>query len=119
MTIDPQHALIEALDSLLEQEREALVDGRLSALPEILERKEQLIDSLNEMTGLASVDLQPLRGKVMRNQALLDGALKGIRSVANRFSTLRRMRRTLETYDDQGRKSSLVRARDNTLEKRA
>ncbi|MBR9762720.1 MAG: flagellar protein FlgN, partial [Rhodobacteraceae bacterium] len=32
---------------------------------------------------------------------------------------LRKIRRTLETYDSQGRKSALVRQHDNKLEKRA
>ncbi|QOL81897.1 flagellar export chaperone FlgN [Pseudooceanicola spongiae] len=119
MTKDPQQTLIEELDKLLEREREALVGGRLDALPELLELKERLIDSLNEMEGIEAHQLQPLRGKVLRNQALLDGALRGIRSVANRFSTLRKIRRTLETYDDKGRKTALVQQHDNKLEKRA
>ncbi|KAA2315563.1 hypothetical protein DL237_02645 [Pseudooceanicola sediminis] len=119
MTQDPQQTLIEELDKLLEQEREALVSGKLDSLPALLELKEGLIDSLNEMDGIEAHHLQPLKGKVMRNQALLDGALRGIRTVANRFSTLRKIRRTLETYDDKGRKSALVQQHENKLEKRA
>ncbi|NIZ09740.1 flagellar export chaperone FlgN [Pseudooceanicola sp. HF7] len=119
MTEDPHQRLIDDLDVLLEQEREALIKGQLDTLPDLLERKETLIDALNEIDGLEALQLQPLRGKVLRNQALLDGALRGIRSVANRFSTLRKIRRTLETYDDQGRKNALVQKRDNKLEKRA
>ena len=119
MTPDPHQTLIDQLDILLEKERETLVNGELDSLPQLLEEKEGLIDALNAIDGLDALQLQPLRGKVLRNQALLDGALRGIRSVANRFSTLRKIRRTLETYDDQGRKNALVRARDNKLEKRA
>lgn len=119
MTKDPHQDLIDSLDVLLEREREALMAGRLEALTDLLDQKERLIDRLNGLEGLDAVDLQPLRGKAQRNQALLDGALRGIRTVANRFSTLRKIRRTLETYDSQGRKSALVRQHDNKLEKRA
>ncbi|MBR9821115.1 MAG: flagellar protein FlgN [Rhodobacteraceae bacterium] len=119
MTKDPHQDLIDSLDVLLEREREALMAGRLDALSELLDQKERLIDRLNGLEGLDAADLQPLRGKAQRNQALLDGALRGIRTVANRFSTLRKIRRTLETYDSQGRKSALVRQHDNKLEKRA
>ncbi|QPM91299.1 hypothetical protein [Pseudooceanicola algae] len=119
MIPDPHQPLIDELDVLLEKERDALVHGKLDILPDLLEQKEGLIDALNEIDGLEALQLQPLRGKVLRNQALLDGALRGIRTVANRFSTLRKIRRTLETYDDQGRKSALVAKHDNKLEKRA
>lgn len=119
MTKDPHQNLIDELDLLLETERDALMGGRLEALPELLQAKENLIDRLNALDGLDGDDLGALRGKAQRNQALLDGALRGIRSVANRFSTLRKIRRTLETYDRQGRKSALVRQHDNRLEKRA
>ncbi|PJE27416.1 hypothetical protein SAMN06297129_0653 [Pseudooceanicola antarcticus] len=119
MTKDPHQKLIDELDLLLEKERDALLAGQLQTLPELLEQKEGLIDRLNGLEGLETAELQPLRGKAQRNQALLDGALRGIRTVANRFSTLRKIRRTLETYDSQGRKSALVRQHDNKLEKRA
>ncbi|WP_010141274.1 flagellar protein FlgN [Oceanicola sp. S124] len=119
MTNDPHQKLIDELDVLLESEREALMTGQLDKLTDLLERKEALIDRLNGLEGLEAADLQPLRGKAQRNQALLDGALRGIRTVANRFSTLRKIRRTLETYDSQGRKSALVSQHDNKLEKRA
>lgn len=119
MTNDPHQQLIDELDLLLEKERDALMTGQLEMLPELLEQKEGLIDRLNGLDGLEAAELQPLRGKAQRNQALLDGALRGIRTVANRFSTLRKIRRTLETYDSQGRKSALVSQHDNKLEKRA
>lgn len=119
MTQDLHQGLIDDLDLLLEKERDLLIKGKLDALPGLLEQKEALISALGQLDGLEADFLQPLRGKVMRNQALLDGALRGIRTVANRFSALRRIRRTLETYDDQGRKSSLRQSHDNKLEKRA
>lgn len=119
MTKDPHQELIDALDLLLEQERDALMAGQLEALAPLLAQKEALIDRLTALDGLEEAALRPLRGKAARNQVLLDGALRGIRTVANRFSTLRKIRRTLETYDSQGRKSALVQQHDNRLEKRA
>ncbi len=119
MTHDPHQALIDQLDALLDQERAVLTAGRLEALPGLLEAKETLIDQLNALNDMTPERLQPLRGKAQRNQALLDGALRGIRTVANRFSTLRKIRNTLETYDRTGRKSALLQQHDNKLEKRA
>ncbi|MGI3164044.1 flagellar biosynthesis protein FlgN [Pseudooceanicola sp. 200-1SW] len=119
MTQDPHQGLIDELDALLDQERAVLTEGRLEALPALLGAKEALIDRLNALDDMAPDRLHPLRGKAERNQALLDGALRGIRTVANRFSTLRKIRSTLETYDSSGRKSALLQQHDNKLEKRA
>jgi hypothetical protein len=82
-------------------------------------RKEALIDALNAQDPGAKTDLVSLQGKVNRNQALLDGALQGIRKVAGRMSAFRKIRHTLETYDKTGRKQSIQGEVDHQIEKRA
>ncbi|WP_322867705.1 hypothetical protein U5922_016715 [Aquicoccus sp. G2-2] len=84
-----------------------------------LDQKKALIDALNDTPAAAGVSLQTLQGKVLRNQALLDSALGGIRSVANKMSTLHRIRRTLDTYDESGRRMTIESVSENKLEKRA
>lgn len=119
MTHDMTDKTIEALDDLLERERGALLEGDLDVLVRQLDEKKALIDTLN-ITDMAGQDsLIDLQGKVARNQALLDSALQGIRSVANRMNALHRIRRSLDTYDESGRKKTIEGLRKRTVEKRA
>jgi hypothetical protein len=78
-----------------------------------------LIDALSESGEHDVATVSALQAKLERNQVLFDQALAGIRNVASRLSALRRLRKTLETYDEHGRKSALVTSEDNKLEKRA
>jgi hypothetical protein len=107
------------LDALLEHERRALLQGDLEAIAALLNRKEALIDALNAQAPGPKADLLSLQGKVHRNQALLDGALEGIRKVAGRISTFRKIRHTLETYDKTGRKQAIQGEANHQIEKRA
>lgn len=119
MTNDTPQTLINRLDTLLEDERRALLRGDLDAIAALLGRKEALIDALNAQDPGAKTDLQALQGKVGRNQALLDGALQGIRKVAGRMAAFRKIRRTLETYDETGRKQAIQGEVEHQIEKRA
>lgn len=114
-----QNGLFEALDALLERERNALIDGDLAAISELIEEKEGLLDQIAALDGAGKRGLEDLQGKAIRNQALLDSALRGIRNVASRFAALRKVRKSLETYDEKGRKTSLAALPENKVEKRA
>lgn len=113
-----QHT-IAALDGLLERERAALLDGDLDLLVGQLGEKKALIDTLNDCADAGGERLEALQTKVLRNQALLDSALQGIRSVASRMSALHRIRRTLDTYDESGRKTTIESLTEPRMEKRA
>ncbi|QIE45778.1 flagellar protein FlgN [Pseudohalocynthiibacter aestuariivivens] len=119
MTDNTVQVLIDRLDTLLEKERRALLVGDLDAIGGLLAQKEHLIDALNIAAPDAQHDLRPVQGKVARNQALLDGALQGIRKVATRMAAFRKIRRTLETYDESGRKLILQADVEHKVEKRA
>lgn len=119
MTTETQQEIINRLDELLELERAALLQGELDKIPTLLEEKERLIDALNEHQPDKIADLQELQIKVERNQALLDGALQGIRKVAARMAAFRRIRRSLETYDETGRKHTIKGETEHRVEKRA
>ena len=112
-------ATIDALDDLLESERDALLAGDLEKLTSLAERKEMLIDTLNAVEQTDLMRLQALDAKVKWNQKLLDGALEGIRSVARRMAAFRHVRSSLDTYDAKGEKSSIEIDVDHTVEKRA
>ncbi|WP_299847505.1 flagellar protein FlgN [uncultured Roseovarius sp.] len=119
MKTETQQDIITRLDELLELERAALLQGELDKIPVLLEEKERLIDALNAGQPDASLSLEELQLKVERNQALLDGALQGIRKVAARMAAFRRIRRSLETYDETGRKRTIQGETERRVEKRA
>jgi len=110
---------LDALDKLLDAERIALLEGDLVKLTEMLPTKEALMNALNEEGQTDLPALVELDGKVRRNQLLLDGALEGIREVANRMSALRKMRSSLETYGSDGKKRNIEVATDHSVERRA
>lgn len=111
--------VVDALDDVLDAEREALLTGNLEKIGRLLEQKEALIEELSVLEELEAKPLQDLTGKLKRNQDLLDHALQGIRSVANRLAALRRVRSTLDTYDSNGAKRSINLSEDGSVEKRA
>ncbi len=119
MTHDTHSKLYTELEGLLDRERRALIDGDLSEIAPLIEEKEHLLESIAHLDGAERESLVGLQNKAMRNQALLDNALQGIRNVAARFSTLRRIRKSLETYDEKGRKASLTVLPESKVEKRA
>ncbi|WP_372835712.1 flagellar protein FlgN [Puniceibacterium confluentis] len=108
-----------ALDRLLDEERTALLAGELSRIEGIIHRKSALIDALAESSIDDFAAVSALQVKLRRNQTLFDQALAGIRTVASRLSSLRQLRKTLETYDHHGRKSALLIADNTKLERRA
>lgn len=100
--------LIESLMHLLERERALLLKGQLDALAEIIPIKETLLDEIAARDRTApEAQMVALRARIARNQALLDGALRGIRAVAARMSDLRQVRRGLDTYDQSGRRTTI------------
>ncbi len=111
--------IIDQLDDLLDSERLALLEGDLDRISGLLEQKEYLIDTLNGLEPTTRPKLQELQNKVARNQALLDGALQGIRKVASRMAAYRKIRRSLETYDETGHKKIITGSVDHKVEKRA
>lgn len=119
MTQDRIDTLIEDLDQLLDAERRALVDGDLDELARLYDGKEALITGLNALDRLESEQLQEVRHKMTRNQALLNSAMEGIRGVADRMAELRRLRQSLSTYDRDGRRHQFETPTEQKLEKRA
>lgn len=110
---------IDALDALLETERQALLKGEIDSLAELHEEKASLVEKLRVLDLQDRDEMSRLNDKITRNQALLSSALDGIRSVAQRLAEVRHVRENLDTYDAQGRKVTVSTRKDATLEKRA
>ncbi|WP_420569087.1 flagellar protein FlgN [Thalassovita sp.] len=110
-------AILRDLRSLLDEERQCLLSGELSKLPALLERKQALVDCLEDADD--PVDLRALHDRLARNHTLLTSAMEGIQRVSNRLDTLKRLRKSLETYDSSGRRNAIPTAHAGKVEKRA
>lgn len=119
MTRSSPTGLMQEIDTLLEQERTALIEGRLDDLVALIARKEELARALADAPLGGSDALERLQGKAARNQAMLDSALRGIKSVSTRLSTIRKVRENLESYDQKGRRVTIDTQWTSSLEKRA
>ncbi len=107
------------LTALIEEERLALLNGDLDSIAEIIERKRELITQFAENPPDSVKDIEPFRLQLRRNQMLYDHALAGLRNVADRLGTLRKLRKSLDTYDARGQRQSIDSAKENQLERRA
>jgi flagellar biosynthesis/type III secretory pathway chaperone len=119
MTEQTPQELIDALDAILDQEREALIKGELQKLEPLLDRKDELIGNLNALESAEQDSMAAVQSKVVRNQALLTSAMEGIRAVAARMSELRKVRKGLDVYNQAGNRSSFSTTGAKALEKRA
>ena len=119
MTSEQTDRVFEKLDILLDEERAALLNGDFDAVSNLGTRKERLFEKMAQADLGSIPKLDDLRSKTARNQLLMEAALQGIRSVAERMSALRRVRDTLETYDGQGRKTAIANPVRYKVEKRA
>jgi len=119
MTEQTPQEMIDHLDALLDAEREAILAGDLDEMARLLERKTELIDALAAIDLAEAEQMSALQGKLGRNQMLLDGALQGIRRASARLAAMRQVRRTLETYGEDGRKKTIEGQVAHQLEKRA
>lgn len=105
------------VERLLDDEHAALLSGDLAALPGIVERKEQLAQSLTK-EGLPEGALATLRTKSEHNAELLAAAAKGVRTVLRRVTEIRDANGPLKTYGQDGRQQTLG-STGGSLEKRA
>lgn len=110
--------LAQQLEDLLQAERVALLEGDFEKIAELLDQKETLARDLSD-EPITAEDLAPLRDGMRRNQELFDQALAGIRNVAARLGDLQRIRRSMDTYDGYGRRTTIDAPKNNTLERRA
>ncbi|MEM9966513.1 MAG: flagellar biosynthesis protein FlgN [Pseudomonadota bacterium] len=111
--------IMRELNDVLDQERTALLLGKLESLKELLPSKENLVGQLNADLPDNPGKLTRLERKLRRNQLLLDSALEGIRNVAQKMTKVHKMRGALATYDAAGRKSTIEVDPEHAVEKRA
>lgn len=119
MTAHDPRDLRTRLDKLLTRERTALLSGDLHAIGDLAQEKERLTADLATLGPDGLAHLRDLHDMARRNQALLDGALQGIRLATARLAAYRRLRGEMDTYDPQGRKTTIPGILKHRLERRA
>lgn len=122
MIEDAQQKTISRLNRLLEDERRILLDGDLDRMQHLAAEKERLLQNLKELeepNGNAERCLRDLHDSFARNQALMNGALEGIRTVARRVASYRQAGKSMATYDASGSKQTIEGDVGHHVEKRA
>jgi len=119
MSLPQFQKTFRSLNKLLENERHALMSGNLDQIEPLLSQKEKLLGQINETEAAPSAQVTTLQNKMARNQLLLESAMGGIRSIAERVEILRRARKSLQTYDAHGQKKDVALTEARSVEKRA
>lgn len=109
---------LERLKTFIKDEKEALLTGNFERISELLEEKAALLAEIPHLEKDEEM-LAPVRAGLRRNEELFDHALAGLRNVANRVGQANRLRKSLDTYDEAGRRTSLGEPGGKTLERRA
>jgi hypothetical protein len=91
-----------ALTTLLEKERAALLGGDFVALQKISVSKESLM-KLVARTRITQKEIDALHKLTNRNRRLLVASARGIKSAQNRISNLQAKPAALNTYGPSGR----------------
>jgi flagellar biosynthesis/type III secretory pathway chaperone len=108
---------VNALLSLLEDERQLILAGKIDALPNLANAKSQALSQLGS-GRLSQAQISRLQTVTARNQSLLAAAAEGIRSAQNRLRAIRNPDPSLKTYTRAGTPQVLSRTASN-FEKRA
>ena len=119
MTARTADKIFHDLDTCLDEEQKALLDGNLDRIDGLMEEKSALISELNSLGAAQKPGLDKLRDKAQRNQVLLDGALEGIRLVSQRIADLQALRHSFETYDARGQRRTIEGKIVRKVEKRS
>jgi len=110
--------MLAKLETLLAEEQNALKSGKITQLPELDERKNQILMSLSPSEITDSETILKLREIAARNQALMDAAHKGVRAARERFEALVTAQKPMKLYGPNGKKATMNSITRSTVEKR-
>ncbi|NDW54576.1 hypothetical protein [Aliiroseovarius sp. PrR006] len=108
---------VNALLTLLEDERQMILKGDLRDLPSLTEAKAEALSQLGQ-SAVTQPQLARLQALAARNQSLLSAAANGIRSARQRLDAIRNRDQGVKTYTRTGAAQVLSREASN-FEKRA
>lgn len=108
---------LNALLTILDNERKLILGGDLHALPELAQAKANALSQL-KLQPLTQDQLATLQSTSARNQSLLSAAANGIRAAQKRLEALRNPDQGVKTYTRTGAAETISRPVSN-FEKRA
>lgn len=110
-------SLVDAIEDLLDRERQAVLGGNLDGLTRLMPEKTRLMERMTRARQpLGEIDR--LKEKALQNQKLLEAVAHGIKSVSEHVTGLQTRKPPLRTYDATGLSKEILQHR-STLEKRA
>lgn len=102
---------IRRLQTLLEEERDALLAGDLARVGALIDEKTALTEQL-ERAPVA--ELKALSGLLHRNAALIAAARDGVSEVVTTLRKQKAARTTLSSYDSAGRPTQISNTKSAT-----
>ncbi|WP_298563337.1 hypothetical protein [uncultured Aliiroseovarius sp.] len=108
---------VNALRTLLEDERQMILNGDFRDLPALTKAKEDALSQLGESSATQK-QLAELQTIAARNQSLLTAAANGIRSARKRLEAIRDRDQGIKTYTRTGA-SRILSRKPSSFEKRA
>jgi hypothetical protein len=109
----------ERILRLLDQEREIILNGPLSGLKALVDRREAAIAEMTAEGGAAPEPfLTALKAKAERNTRLIAASLEGVKAANAEVDRLEAATGSLRTYTERGAPVD-VRAQDITRDERA
>ena len=118
MALFRRSTAVEALNDLLDAERQAILRGDLDPLVRIGPEKARLMQHLPGSTT-DSAPVQRLREKAGRNQELLIAVARGVKNAVRRLDAMKTQDISLKTYDRSGTSHRMASKPQPSLEKRA
>ncbi|WP_425040040.1 flagellar biosynthesis protein FlgN [Primorskyibacter sp. S187A] len=116
--VSDNRELVARVEEMLDKEHDALLRGALLEIEELLPEKESLSNELLAAGPAVQKELSSLRTSALRNQELLNEALKGIQNVADRIAAMKKVKQQLDTYDAHGQRQTIEKTKQS-IERRA
>lgn len=104
---------IKGILDLLGEERKTILNGPLSNLNILVEKREKLLDSLLDVkTHLSEADMELIRNEAVNNKRLLAASLSGVREAQKILSDQYYEATTMGTYMSNGKRMEIRKGRD-------
>lgn len=105
-------ARLERVLRLLDQERKVLLNGPLTELPALVERREALLAELvADERGVPEAFLAAVKARAERNGRLILASIAGVKSAATQIARIDAARDSLRTYSAEGAPVEVTRTR--------
>ncbi len=96
---------VRQIVELLQVERQKILQGPLTDLTPLVEKREKLIATLvANADALSKTDLELIKFEATQNQRLLDASIAGVREARSEINAQRRASQSMGTYTSDGQR---------------